>query len=180
MAKVFLISLVLAAGLVSSCRGNKPASIDWDLSRSHTLADVDFPRPDLTANEIAPIDSVKIRLPGGKVFTGGDELHNVSLTRDRDVVTELQIDTKPLTTDEAYRVALRRADEWGLPRGPIEEWHRERLAQRERGKEDIDSTALSTVSGLTVGEGGPNPSLKILSSFVDDRPSIVSVRFFWA
>ena len=44
------------------------AMIDWDLSVSHTIEDVDWPKPDLTAVEISPVDSVQVKLPDGRRF----------------------------------------------------------------------------------------------------------------
>jgi len=179
VARRLLVCLALGTVLMTSCRGQEPARVDWDLSTGHTVADVDFPRPDLTSTEVAPIESARIRLPGGRVFTGGEELERIFLTREGNQITEMLINTKPMTTDEAYQLAVRRAGEWGLPREPLDKWHSERLAQRQRGEENLDSTVQSSRSGANVGEGGPVPSLEILASFVDDKPSIVSVSFFW-
>jgi hypothetical protein len=61
--------------------------IEWDLSISHTTADVDWPKPDLTAVEISPVESVEIRLPAGRRFSGDGELvHDVTLDRRGDLL----------------------------------------------------------------------------------------------
>ena len=182
-ALAFALLAALAGGCgVSVNRGpsdEKPRVIDWDLRRSHTVADVRWPRPDLTATEIAPIDSVRIRFPGEEVLEAGEEVHDVTLEREGDLVTLLQIDSHPRTTEDTYRLALRWARDWRLPRAPLDEWYEERVAGRKRGREDLTSRALTTKAGLTVGPGGPVPSVQIRYSFEDARPSLASVQFYW-
>jgi hypothetical protein len=65
----------------SESESSEGTMIDWDLSTSHTTDDVDWPKPDLSAVEISPVESVRIRLPAGRRFAGGRELvHDVRWT----------------------------------------------------------------------------------------------------
>jgi hypothetical protein len=197
VARERLACALVAAGLaVGGCgdgngKGNSNGNgeggtaevIDWDLSRTHTTRDVDWPRPDIDAVEIRPVDSVRIELPGGQAFSDdGTIVHDVSLTRDGEHVTKVQIDSLPRTTEDAYELAIRWGREWGVPTDAIERWHHERVAGRERGEENLRSTAEAIPDrGVTVGEpDGPEPTVQIRYSFDDDeRPSLVSLQFYW-
>lgn len=178
LAAALLLALVLAG---CGDGTGEPVKIDWDLSRSHTVGDVEFVEPELTANEIKPIESVRIRLPEGKVFTAdGEVVHDVSLDREGEQLVNLQIDSEPLETDQAYELALGWAREFDLPPEPIEKWHEKRVEAREAGAEDVTSTTLTTPKpGVTIGPGGPEPYLQIRYSFNDEIPSIASLQFFW-
>src|SRR5215470_8202340 len=76
---------VLAAIVVAGCGGGGSGSgtggsgssqmnIDWNLSQAHDMAAVQWPQnaSDLDAAELKPVDSVRIELPGGKVFDAKD------------------------------------------------------------------------------------------------------------
>jgi hypothetical protein len=183
VAREHLLPLVLAVALTAGCSsggGGGDEMIDWDLSDSHTTADVDWPKPGQSAVQVEPVDSVRIRLPAGRAFEASDGVRAVGLERKGDEVTTVQLDSEPQSTDDAYQLALRWAKEWDLPRRPLDDWYRDRRAGRERGQEDLTSTALATAGpDERIGESGPVPSIRILHSFMDDRPSLVSLRFFW-
>ena len=63
---------VLAAVTAPGCGiggGEAPGMrIDWDLSKDHTVDQVNWPEQDLDipTTSIEPLDSVRIRLPGAK------------------------------------------------------------------------------------------------------------------
>ena len=172
--------LLVAAALPTGCGSDEPAVIDWNLAESHTMEDVDWPRPDLDTVELAPVDSVRVRLPGGKAFTSnGDVVHDVTLERDERQVITVQIDSHARTTEDAYDLAVRWSEEWNLPRKPLDAWYEKRLDGRKQGREDIGSTAFSTRHDMTVGPGGPIPSVQIRFSFDEEKPSLVSLQFEW-
>ena len=183
--RAFVGLLVALAVLLSGCGGDEPKAIVWDLSDSHTSRDVDWPRPDLDAVLIEPIESVRIRLPGGEVFEAGDEVQDIGMSRGvgGDVgrqVRIMNIDSHPRDTDEAHALGVRWARQLGVPTGPLDEWYEQRRADRERGEEDAASTALAVDSSLNLGgPNGPQPAVRILYSFEDDRPSIVSLELGW-
>lgn len=174
-----LVFLLVVTVLGSGCRSDKPEAIDWDLSRSHTMADVRWPRPDLELTEISPVESVRIRLPGGKVFSAGEEIHDVTLEREGETVTYVQIDSDPRSTEDVYRLAVDWAEKWDLPREPLERWHRERLAGRASGTENVRSTVMTTQPGSRPVGDVPVATLEIRYSFNDELPSLVSLQFYW-
>ena len=162
---------------LAACGGSDPGSdddatmIDWDLTDSHTVDDVDWPKPDLSAVEIAPVSSVKIALPEGRAFSEDGELvHDVTLDRREDVVRNLQIDSHPRSREEAHQLAVRWAGDWGLSREPLDEW-----------RDGDTKTPVITSSPIEqrLGETGPLPTVEIRNSFRDDRPAMVSLQFYW-
>jgi hypothetical protein len=114
--------------LPAACGGAESESsegtmIDWDLTRSHTIEDVDWPKPDLTAVELSPVSSVSVRLPEGKRFSGDGELvHDVTMDRRDQLVRNIQIDSHPRTREDAHELAVEWAGEWGLSREPLDRW----------------------------------------------------------
>jgi hypothetical protein len=172
LASLLLCAMLAAAGCgESETESSEGTMIDWDLSISHTAEDVDWPKPDLSAVEISPVDSVEIRLPAGKRFSGDGELvHDVTLDRRGPLLRGLQIDSHPRTRDQAYELAASWADDWGLSRQPFDEW---RDGAR---KTPVLSTARQ---GERIGQDGPIPTVEILNSFEDERPALVSLQFYW-
>lgn len=186
-ASLFVVALgfLSACGEVAGGRGGA-VTIDWDVSRSHTVEDVDWPRPDLSAVELQPVRSVRIRFPGSKIFQAGEEVHDVTLTRElvgadgmSDQVANIQVDFHPLVTDQAYRLATRLAEEWRLPTDPLDAWHQARVDGREAGQEDLTSTARTVDPKQFLEPDGPQPFLQIRYSFNEELPSIVSLQFSW-
>ena len=166
--------------VMAPCGGEgKPKVIDWDLSSSHTAADVGWPN-DLDAHEIQPVSSVRIVLPEGRVFEAGDEVHDVNLLREGDEVRDIQIDYEPATTEEAYRRAISLATEWGLERDKLDEWIAERRAQRAGGEENTSSRGLASAPRtVTIGPDGPFVVIETRYSFDDSKPVIVSLGLIW-
>jgi hypothetical protein len=142
-------------------------TIDWDLSASHTIEDVNWPRDDLSAVVLDPVDSVSIRLPEGRRFEGDGELvHDVSLERRGRTVQTVQIDSHPTPDDDVYRLAVRWAEEWDLPTEPLAAW-----------REDGDSTVQTSVSESgRIGPKGPVPTVQIRPA---DDGGRASLQFFW-
>jgi hypothetical protein len=173
------LSVLAACALLAltGCGGSEPASgedqpmIDWDLSRSHTIDDVDWPKPDLSAVEISPVESVRIELPEGRSFASdGDVVHDVTLDRRDRVVRNVQIDSHPRSAADAHDLAVRWAEEWDLSREPLDRW-------RDGGTKTPVITSARREE--RIGESGPVPALEIRNSFVDDRPALVSLQFYW-
>jgi hypothetical protein len=157
---------------VAGCGDDDSASdegmrIDWDLSASHTVEDVNWPRDDLTAVVLDGVNGVSIRLPEGRRFTGdGDLVHDVSLERSGGTVQTVQIDSHPRPKDDAYRLAVRWAEDWGLPTEPLAAW-----------REDGDSTVQTSVTESgRIGPEGPVPTVQIRPAEDGGRASL---QFFW-
>lgn len=169
-----LVACLLLA--LTGCGGSESAEgdeamIDWDLSSSHTMADVDWPKPDLSAVEISPVEQVHIALPGGRSFEAdGDTVHDITLDRRGRIVRNLQIDSHPLGKADAHELAVRWAEEWELSREPLDRWR------------DGAAKTPAITSGRPaerIGEDGPVPAVEIRNSFEDDRPALVSLQFYW-
>jgi hypothetical protein len=170
---------LLVAGLLlalAGCGGSESAEgdetmIDWDLSSSHTMGDVDWPKPDLSAVEISPVEEVRIELPDGRTFeSDGDVVHDITLDRRDRIIRNVQIDSHPRSEADAHQLAVRWADEWGLSRVPLDRW-----------RDGATSTPVITSARPVerIGDGGPVPTVEIRNSFEDDSPALVSLQFYW-
>jgi hypothetical protein len=145
--------------------------IDWDLSRSHGVEDVDWPKQELSAVEISPVGPVRIQLPGGRSFVADDDVvRDVTLDRRDRVVRGVQIDSEPRSAADAHELAVRWAEEWGLSREPLDRW-------RDGGTKTPVITSARREE--RIGESGPVPSVEIRKSFRDELPALVSLQFYW-
>ena len=176
MARIGVLAACAAIAL-TGCGGSEPASgdddamIDWDLSRSHTVDDVDWPKPDLSAVEISPVEAVRIELPEGRTFEAeSGVVHDVTMDRRDRVVRNVQIDSHPLSATDAHELAVRWAEQWGLSREPLDRW---------RDGETKTPVITSARPEDRIGESGPVPALEIRNSFRDERPALVSIQFYW-
>jgi hypothetical protein len=166
-----LFLALIGCGGSDSASGDDDAMIDWNLSSSHTMADVDWPKPDLSAVEISPVEQVRIALPDGRSFEAdGDTVHDITLDRRDRIVRNLQIDSHPRSEADAHELAVRWAEEWGLSREPLDRW-RDGAAKT--------PAITSGRPGERVGDDGPVPAVEIRNSFEDDRPALVSLQFYW-
>jgi len=147
------------------------AMIDWDLSQSHTMDDVDWPKPGQSAVEISPVEEVRIALPQGRSFeSDGETVHDITLDRRDRVVRNVQIDSHARSEADAHELAVRWADEWGLSREPLDRWR------------DGAAKTPAITSGRPsdrIGEDGPVPAVEVRNSFEDDNPALVSLQFYW-
>ena len=74
--RALLVCVVLGL-LLAGCStyhaddGGDPTRIDWDLSRSHTMDDVHWPRsePVIDKADLRPVRSLRIRFPDGRRLT---------------------------------------------------------------------------------------------------------------
>jgi hypothetical protein len=177
MRKLSVSALVACALLAPvGCDDSEPASgddtvIDWNLSRSHTVDDVDWPKPELSAVEISPVGPVRIQLPEGKSFTSdGDVVHDITLDRRDRIVRGVQIDSHARSDEDAHELAVRWATEWDLSREPLDRW---------LGGDTKTPVITSSRRTERIGEEGPLPTVEIRKSFVDERPALVSLQFYW-
>jgi hypothetical protein len=161
---------------LTGCGGSESAAgdedmIDWDLSQSHTMDDVDWPKPDLSAVEISPVERVRIELPGGRSFeSDGDVVHDITLDRRDRVVRNVQIDSHPRSEADAHELAVRWAEEWGISRAPLDRWR----------DGDTKTPVITSARPVErIGDGGPVPTVEIRNSFEDDSPALVSLQFYW-
>jgi hypothetical protein len=177
MRRLSISALVACAALAPvACNDSEPASgdqtvIDWNLSRTHTVDDVEWPKPDLSAVEISPVGSVRIQLPEGRSFTSdGEVVHDITLDRRDRTVRGVQIDSHARSEEDAYELAVRWASEWGLSREPLDRW---------RDGDTKTPVITSARREARIGDDGPLPAVEIRKSFVDERPALVSLEFYW-
>jgi hypothetical protein len=169
-----LVACLLLA--LAGCGGSESAEgddamIDWDLSRSHTMDDVDWPKPDLSAVEISPVEQVRIGLPDGRSFeSDGETVHDITLDRRGNTVRNVQIDSHPRGEEDAHALAVRWAEEWDLSSVPLDRW-RDGAAKT--------PAITSGRPGERIGTEGPVPAVEIRNSFEDERPALVSLQFYW-
>ncbi len=97
-----------------------------------------------------------------------------------DQVDYIQVDLADRSTEDAYRVALRYAEQFGLDRKGLDLWYRKRLEGRRSGREELLDRAQAGGFEGRLGADGPEPIVQINYSADDARPSIVSIQFDWA
>lgn len=162
--------------------------IDWDLSGRHTRAEVSWPKERLDAptTSLEPIESVRIRLPAGKLLQD-DRVRSIILHRkargpdplpgaEGEIVDYVQVDSDPLSYEDAHRLAVAYAEQFDLPRAPLDGW----LKRREQGVDPVtDNTATTVQNQRLGGKDGPAPYLELGYSTNDERPGAVSMQFFW-
>jgi hypothetical protein len=183
---------LFAVLLLAVCSEGTPNVIDWDFSESHRPADAGWDLseeerddPDLDATQIESVTSVRIRLPGGRVFEAGDEVRDIILGREGDLLDELQITFQEQTAEPAYERATALVREWGLDGRNIDEWFAEAKGKTGDEAADIDvSGAFAEVLGPgpeagRIGPDGPFVSVEIRYSFDDDRPWLVGYELLW-
>ncbi len=177
MRAAAVLALALATVTSGGC-GMERDGVDWDLSESHTAADVGW-EGDLSARELerGPVD--RITFAGGRVWTGSEDIF---LHREGDIVTDLQIRFAATTVDEAGARARDLAGEWGIDGAErIDGWERDaRAAVAAHRPDDIDRLDIGAGSEPIGGPQGPVPSLQLSYSFDDDQPARVRLGFFWA
>jgi hypothetical protein len=172
------ILVVSAALLVAGCGGGDDdggagaVKADWDLSSSHTMQAVDWSDPGIDALNLQPIESVHLRFPDGRAFQAKSGITRIGLTRNGEQLEELSLFADPMTVDDAYARARTWARDYDLPLAPLQKWH--------AAGGSVEFRVLSVgPPGHTVGKGGPEPSLEIIDSAVDDKPAQVVLNFAW-
>jgi len=158
--------------LLAGCGSDEgtPMKLDWELSKSHTMQDVDWPDASTNAIELRPIASVRIGISGGRELheTGG--IRRVAVDRHGERISDVALYSEPATVGDAYELALRWCREWKLPTTTIDDWHA-------AGGKTFNMEAYDPKAKL--GPNDPSVSIKVLYSFDDDRPVIMSLSFFW-
>jgi hypothetical protein len=118
---------------------------------------------------------VRIRLPGGATLDEADGIRRVGVDRERDEVTSITVFTDPLEIDAGYEKAVAWAQQFGLPREPLDRWH----ARAKSEKPPDISAGQSIDNHRFLGPEGPVPTVEVHTSFNDERPVVTSVQFFW-
>jgi hypothetical protein len=171
------IALVAAALALAGCGGdgdgsdggskNATTMIDWDLSHSHTTADVDWPQPDLDAASIKPDGAVRIKLPGGREFTArAGEVHEVFLRRRGETLVEVQLNGPSSSVEDAHAAAAGWADDWDLPQKPLDDFV--------KGGPEAPNAQSSAPA-----KDGFAVAVKLLGGFGSERTAAAAFQFGW-
>lgn len=146
-----------------------PKTVGWDLSASHTMLDVMWSDPSTDAIELRPIKVLRIALSGGRRVSEDSVIKRVTLFREDEQITELQIYSHPATVAEAHALALRWCKQWKLDQTMLDAWRAD------------GGTEFGTISFDPDAKRDRNPevSLDASPSFDDDKPVVVALVFFW-
>ena len=99
-----LIAVLVSLAVLAFRETTAPTVLEWDLSRSQTVADLRWPAD--KPSEFCALQGeylVTLRLPEGKVFQGDAVF--IHCDREGDVVTSLAVHSGNRTTDEAFEEA---------------------------------------------------------------------------
>ena len=170
-----LFAFVAALFLCGGCMNDDPMTVDWDLSSSHTLDDVDWPadQRDSTATAFEDLSGATIELPGGERFEAGEEVEAILLERDGPNVTLAQINFEKQSLEGARDRARALAEEWDLPIEPLDPWYEEQI--EEHGGTDV----TEPVQLIGPKGDGVQISADIRYSFNEAEPARVSLTVFW-
>lgn len=174
------VGLVLAALWPAAACDNEgdPVTIDWDLSTTHTRQDIGKEAgSDAPAYQFRSVASVRIALPGERVFEA-DDVQDIRINAEGADVKDIGVVLHPRTAEEAHARASGLAEEWSLRHEGIDDWLEEiQAARKEDGDEAGVGSALATdrVPGPTPFA----PSVEILYSFDDERPWVVMFDMYW-
>ena len=162
--------------------------IDWDLSKDHTVDEVNWPEQDLdiTTTSIEPLDSVRIRLPGGQDLRMADPVKRVIVYRPLasanpvvrpkgKVVDTVEVYSAPQTVDDAYRRALEYTEQFGLSNAALDDWRKRRKA----GADPVGDRPFAGRNKRLGGKDGPSVGVELNYSSNDDRPWTMLVRLSW-
>jgi hypothetical protein len=138
---------------------------------------------DLDTTSIEPIESVRIRLPAGKVLRVPDRVSDVGLYRrgqegyplpgpEGKILDKVEVYSDPLDVDEAYRLGLGYAKQFDLPRSGVEAW-------RKRRDQGVDPVVDRTYVGKFKAKKEPIVGINFLDSANDEHPWIVMMQFEW-
>jgi len=88
-----------------------------------------------------------------------------------DQVDYIQVGLADRSTEDAYRVALRYAEQFGLDRKGLDLWYRKRLEGRRSGREELLDRARPVAS-----KGGSVPTVQSRSSRSTTPPTTLGPR----
>jgi hypothetical protein len=165
--------VTLAALLVSCADGEAGGDadgairIDWDLRRGHSVADVGWGDPDLSARSLDDVAAVTLRLPAGLTFSAGDEVARVFTDRRGGQVGLVDVVSEPRPVDEATELARTWARRLKLPSAPLDRW----AATGGRGR------GLANRYPARLG-GADGPGLQVSLERSGDG-AIVTASFIW-
>jgi len=175
------VAAIMAAVCLSAagCGEGPGMKIDWDLSARHTLDEVTWQKEnlDLYTTSIEPVESVRIRLPDGKVLRVPDRVKRIGLYRrgqegnplpgpEGNILYNVEVYSDPLDVDDAYRLAVGYAKQFDLPRSGVEAWRK----RRDQGVDPVvDPVVDRTYIGKFKAKKEPIVGINFLYSANDEH-----------
>lgn len=159
--------------------GAAPAhAVDWDLSDSHRVDDVDWPaeRADRDLFTLQHGVDARIHLPQATVLEERFKRVQVERSFEGDDVMTIEAVWPKRTLDDAHTLAQRVGDQFDLDLAGYQAWHRD---QRQRLAEGRTLIAETNANGPPLAPGGPVPSIRPLYSFDDDAPVSLLIQLYW-
>lgn len=143
--------------------------LDWDLSRSHRISDIDWPADQASPQRFWKGDvQLTLKLPGGRVLR--TDLADMRAERKDDQIYVLSLRSHPQTLEQAYAEAEKRIAELELPRRDLDQWRRD----VESGDFRKDRVFASRRNDLV-----PALSLEIRHSYNPERPWYLAWEIAW-
>ncbi|MGH9022083.1 MAG: hypothetical protein ACRDV9_03140 [Acidimicrobiia bacterium] len=171
--------LALALTLSLSCGGGgDPVTIDWDLSESHTKADIgEEPDPKTKSYGLRSVESLRVALPGDRVFAA-DDVQDIRIVAGEENLETIFVVLDPRTAEEAHERATAIAEKWDLSRRNLDRWREDVQAARASGEREADVGGALATDGVV--EPVPfSPSVEIQYSFDDEKPWVVAFHMYW-
>jgi hypothetical protein len=143
--------------------------LEWDLSRSHRITDVDWPA-DLASNDRFWRGDIQltVKLPGDRVLK--TELADARAERRGDELYVLELRGHPQTLDQVVAEVEQRLKQFDLPRRELDQW----VADIRSGDFRKDRTFASRRNDLT-----PALSLEVRHAYHPERPWYLSWEIAW-
>lgn len=189
---VVTLALVTALG-VSGCGGSddhqakgtgnvhaeKPtgpvkATVNWDLSKGHTAAQVKWKGKD--AFELDGGVRVKVKLPEGKTLD--ERVQRFGAERNGDNIRNLRLFYPASSVAEAYAQAKRLGSDWHVNMRHFDAWYKRQKEHPSR-PDDIPDVSTGGQDSKAIGDGGPVPIIETSYSFDKSKPVLLQFQLFW-
>lgn len=175
-----LLVLLFVGSMASACAGvtsSRPL-LSWDLSQHHRISDVGWPDPSLDDVEFSDV-TVHLTLASHKVFQGA--MREVFCSRaDTSSIdlSEIDLNSEPLTLDAAYQHAKALGTYWGFDAHffqALDAWYGNSGGSRDRDPYfELGMAAAPGISSV------PGLRIHLLDSFDDQRPWMLQFSIFWS
>lgn len=149
--------------------GEKPLTLEWDMSQTRNLDDLDPSKKDKP--EIFAYDHdlmLKLRLSDDRVFE--EQLQQLFCKHKGGRVYFLSAHTRKMTLEEANRKADELIRYWQFPRKNFDQWY-ERTKNKQHELDDQFETMRNDLE--------PSLSLAIRHSYSDEKPWRIDFEVYW-
>jgi hypothetical protein len=137
----------------------------FDLSRSHTIKDVNWPAGHRSELLVYDDCDIRLKVTPDQVFSA--RLHQVVITRSGEVIQEISMKFADMTAEAAYVQARELAVAWNLDDRRLDVWR--------ANARTADGEVFETIRNDVL----PRISLSIRHSFDESRPWFVMFKFAW-